>query len=122
MKRTGFKRKPSKRNKNTERRKRERAKARRAKQLGPESFAPFVRNLPCVCGEHGPPSDPHHEPPKSRGGSWKDVSPVKRCCHTTGPEARHTVGPVTFWARIGKTYQQSNAETQEKWAARDMLD
>lgn len=75
-------------------------------------FVLFVKNLPCVrCKKHGN-IEVHHDPPRSRGGTWKDTSPLcKWDCHPY----RHSKGPITFWAEVGKTYQQSNAETHAKW-------
>lgn len=86
--------------------------ARWSKQYRSEEFVLFVKSLPCVrCTKHGN-IEVHHDPPRSRGGTWKDTSPAcKWECHPR----RHSLGVKTFWAEVGMSYQQSNAETHAKW-------
>lgn len=53
-----------------------------------------IRAMPClVCGTT--PSDPHHEPPRSLGGTAKDLMPLCRRHHNV----RHQIGPTRFYER-----------------------
>lgn len=95
-------------------RRRLRALERFKTQFHSEEFVRFVKSLPCRrCGRR--PSEMHHEPPRSRGGTWEDVSPLCRDCHTAGPGARHTVGQKTFWRGVGTSPTQANQETHKAW-------
>jgi hypothetical protein len=59
--------------------------------FGPQSEA--CRTLPCaVCGVDGP-SDPHHEPLRSLGGTDRDTVPLCRACHSR----RHRSTAPAFW-------------------------
>jgi|TARA_Y100000310_G_scaffold255356_1_gene262762 hypothetical protein len=52
-----------------------------------------VRAMGClVCGRS--PSDPHHEPPRSRGGSAKNLAPLCRKHH----RQRHALGSAAMFA------------------------
>lgn len=80
--------------------------------LSPE-FVRFTKARPCVkCGRV--PSEVHHEPPRSRGGTWEQSSSLCRDCHTSGAGARHRVGPTTFWT-FGITAAEANAAHREAW-------
>lgn len=75
-------------------------------------FVLFVKGLKCVgCGEHSINIQVHHDPTRGSGGTWEDTSPLCMECHSR----RHSKGVLTFWAEVGKSYQQSNAETHAKW-------
>ncbi len=53
--------------------------------------ARWVTGLPCVvCGICQ--CDPHHEPPRSLGGTAKDLVPLCREHHTAGNHSRHQLG------------------------------
>jgi len=53
-----------------------------------------IRRMPClVCGSK--PSDAHHEPPRSLGGTAKDLVPLCRRHHNV----RHQIGPTRFYER-----------------------
>ncbi len=72
-----------------------RAAKRHALCFGPQ--AELCRSSPCVaCGWVGA-SDPHHEPPRSRGGVDQDTVALCRRCH----EMRHTLGRAAFEMRTG---------------------
>ena len=82
--------------------------------LSPD-FVAFTQDQPCRrCGNS--PSQAHHEPPRSRGGTWKNVSPLCADCHTLSGDARHNVGPDTFWT-FGVTSERSNALHHGAWLA-----
>ena len=91
-------------------------------QFHSQEFVEWGKRQPCVaCGrvhwEEGKPANEiHHEPPRSRGGTWQDVSVLCPDDHTRGPGARHTSGPVTFWKRVGRSYVETNAATQLLWS------
>jgi hypothetical protein len=54
--------------------------------------ARWISTLPClVCGKS--PSDPHHWPSRSRGGTSKDLTPLCRAHHDD-----FHAGPATFMA------------------------
>lgn len=75
------------------------AKGRKYSQHRKGRFGPKaidVRRMPClVCGTT--PSDPHHEPPISLGGTSKGLVPLCRRHHNV----RHQIGPVRFNDRYG---------------------
>lgn len=75
------------------------AKGRRATEKHERDFgdrAVEVRRMPClVCGTT--PSDAHHEPPRSLGGTSKDLVPLCRRHHNV----RHQIGPTRFYERYG---------------------
>jgi len=98
----------------TKARREARRRKRWALQFHSEEFVRFVQSLPCVSCGHTP-SEAHHDPPRSCGGTWLDVSPLCHDCHTLGPESRHRAGRDTFWARVGLTREQANARTQMLW-------
>ena len=81
-------------------------------QYRSEDFVMFVKSLPCVrCGTRSD-IEVHHDPPRSRGGAWKDTSPLcKWECHPK----RHSDGEISFWRELGTTYARSNADTHAKW-------
>jgi hypothetical protein len=98
MKRTPMPRRsePMKRRAPVKRENRKRAGQRKAKAFGPQ--AALCRTLPCcVCGFFAGRSDPHHEPPRSRGGLDADCVPLCRHHH----DRRHQDGPLRFWQRAG---------------------
>lgn len=77
-----------------------RGRAKLAADFGPQ--ARRCRSLPCaVCTFHRraqtTPTDPHHEPPRSRGGTDADALPLCRTCH----DLRHARGVVSFWTEAG---------------------
>lgn len=75
-------------------RNRKRAAQRLARDFGKQ--AAFCRECYCaMCGKP-PPSDPHHEPPRSREGRDGDTVPLCRVCHTK----RHQVGARAFWRDV----------------------
>lgn len=86
--------------------------ARWSEQFRSEDFVRFVKGLRCaMCGTRAD-IEVHHDPPRSRGGTWKDTSPLcKWVCHPY----RHSKGVVTFWREVGTTYQAANEATQAKW-------
>lgn len=87
------------------------------KQFHSEAFVRFTHDRPCVrCGRT--PSDPHHEPLRSQGGTWKNVSPVCPDCHTLGPDARHNTSAEAFWASVGKSAEVCNRAHHMAWLAR----
>lgn len=90
--------------KTTAQRKRERRANRLSATWGSPGFAEYVRMRPCdACGRPATLSRPnefHHEPPAGRW--WMNATTLCTDCHTSGPGARHRVGPATFWERIGK--------------------
>ena len=101
----------------SEARRRARKRARWKLQFLSPEFVRFTKERPCVkCGRV--PTEAHHEPPRSRGGTWQDVSPLCHDCHTAGPGARHRVGPDTFWT-FGITREQANAAHLEAWENRE---
>ena len=67
---------------------------KRARDFGEK--ADWVRTLPCLCCGYTP-SDPHHEPPRSLGGTSKDLVPLCRFHH----QGRHDLGLVTFSKMYG---------------------
>ncbi len=72
-----------------------RATARRARDFGKP--AELVRRMPCCnCGAAGK-SDPHHEPPRSRGGTKDDLCALCRTCHN----ARHAAGSLAAFMAAG---------------------
>lgn len=57
------------------------------------SHAELVRRMPClVCGRT--PSDPHHEPPRSRGGKAENLVPLCRKHH----RQRHALGSAAIFS------------------------
>lgn len=71
-------------------------------------FVQYVKALPCEkCG--GSPCDVHHEPPRSRGATWRDVIPLCLECHFV----RHQVGEATFWQ--GHDLVGAKSKVQEGW-------
>lgn len=69
------------------------------RDFGPQ--ADCCRRLPCAACGKAPtkeqPSDPHHEPPRSLGGTDKDTVPLCRACH----ELRGASTPEAFWSAVG---------------------
>ena len=77
------------------RRNAKRAAKRRARDFG--SRAGLIAAMPCCnCGT-GPKSDPHHEPPRSLGGTKADLCPLCRTCHV----ARHAAGSLSAFMANG---------------------
>lgn len=77
----------------------------------------FIRDLPCACGGVGEawgcpggPCQNSHDPSRGAGGSYLDISPLTFECHRELEK-----GAKTFWLKIGKTREASNAETHAKW-------
>lgn len=65
---------------------------KRERDFGERAVA--VRRLLCVvCG--ATPCDPHHEPPRSLGGTSKDLVPLCHRHHLV----RHQIGPTRFTER-----------------------
>lgn len=83
----------------------ERAAQARAEDFGPQSAA--CMRLPCFRCARKDASVPHHEPPRSRGGSDPDTIPLcdrtrmqgRPGCH----QLRHDAGELTFWNALGCT-------------------
>lgn len=73
--------------------------------------ADWVRELPClVCGNT--PSDPHHEPPVSRGGKSEDLTPLCRFHHGQ----RHSLGsPEMFKLAHGIDLVAEAACIESEW-------
>ncbi len=85
--------------------------ARWSLQFRSEDFVRFVKQLACVrCKKYGY-IQVHHDPTRGSGGTWKDTSPLCVDCHAR----RHSEGVISFWARIGTTYKESNALTLARW-------
>lgn len=72
--------------------------------------------LPCYgCAREGC-SVPHHEPPRSVGGTDADALPLcdltrmngKPGCH----QRRHNQGPVTFWKKLGFSPEEAKENTR----------
>ena len=113
--------------KTTAQRKRERKRERAERLWGPPGFADFVRALPCLKCAHTSqarcygPSEVHHDPTAARGGTWRDTTPLGRGCHTGAPDSRHRHkgGYRGFWADLGTTREEANAEIQLLWEAED---
>lgn len=74
--------------------------------------AALCRTLPCSCGCARVPCDPHHEPPRSCGGSDADTLPLFRECH----DERHRVGGRAFWASRGRDPLAVKAALRESLA------
>lgn len=80
-----------------------------------KEFKKFTRDSRCVrCGRTG--CDPHHEPLRSQGGTWKNVSPVCPDCHTLAGDSRHNTSAERFWT-FGITSERSNANHHARWLA-----
>ena len=85
----------------TRKRNPKRAAKRRQEHFGDE--ADYIASLPCdTCHKPGP-SDPHHEPPRSTGGTKKDLVPLCKSNPATGHEGhhdeRHRIGRKAFEAK-----------------------
>ena len=77
-----------------------------ARQFHSPEFVRFTHDSHCVrCGKT--PCDPHHEPLRSQGGTWKNVSPICPDCHTLGGDSRHNTSAEAFWT-FGVTAEESN--------------
>lgn len=80
----------------------------------------FIQGLPCVCdgvgeawGCRGGKCQNSHDPSRGMGGAgggYLDISPMTEACHRELGR-----GAKTFWLKIGKTREASNAETHAKW-------
>ena len=77
----------------------------------------FIRDLPCACdgvgeawGCRGGPCQNSHDPSRGAGGGYLDISPLTNECHR-----QQEKGAKTFWLKIGKTREASNAETHKLW-------
>lgn len=80
---------------------------RHEEDFGPQADA--CRELPCVrCGAL-PPSHPHHDPPRSCGGSDRDTTPLCAPCHTL----RHGLGVTSFWREVGLDPEDVKAAVAE---------
>lgn len=96
---------------------RERKDREWVKQFHSDEFVEFTHDQPCVrCG--ATPSEPHHEPLRSQGGTWKNVSPVCPDCHTLGADARHRTSAERFWT-FGKTAEEANRTHHYAWLNRE---
>lgn len=77
------------------RRNKRRAKRRYERDFGTPAVR--IREMSCCnCGAPGP-SDPHHEPLRSQGGTSADLAPVCRKCHN----ARHDAGSLAAFMEQG---------------------
>lgn len=82
---------------------------RRAKRFARDFgvAAAIVRGQPCCvcrqkCREQLNPTEPHHEPPRSCGGTSRDLLPLCGSCH----RARHRLGVETFWSHAGVDWRE----------------
>ena len=81
----------------------------------------YIKALPCACdgageawGCRGGPCQNSHDPSRGMGGAgggYLDISPLTNECHRELER-----GAKSFWLKLGKTREESNAETQAKWA------
>lgn len=72
--------------------------------------AVWVRRMGCViCG--ATPSDPHHEKPRSLGGTAKDLVNICRRHHLV----RHQIGPTRFNERYGVDLVAEAARIEAEW-------
>lgn len=76
------------------------AAARHAEDFGEQ--AQRCRGMPCAACVYlrlrqDYRTEPHHEPPRSRGGTDADTMPLCTYHH----HRRHAVGPRAFWRRVG---------------------
>ena len=55
----------------------------------------------CNCGSR--PSEPHHEPPVSRGGDKHCLVPLCADCHRLGPDSRHRLGSAEKFRQVHGT-------------------
>jgi hypothetical protein len=96
-----------------------RAGESRKKAFGPQ--ARLARSLPCcVCGRP-PRSDPHHEPPRSRGGLDDCVLPLCASSPAEGREGchdrRHRIGKARFWKQSGIDWVQVRDSLRSRLSA-----
>lgn len=83
------------------------------RQFHSKAFVAWTHEQPCVrCGQT--PSEPHHEPLRSQGGTWKNVSPVCAECHTLAGDSRHNTSAARFWT-FGVTAEQANMRHHGAW-------
>jgi hypothetical protein len=94
-----------------------RAAMRRARDFGDK--AAWVRLLPClVCGRT--PSDPHHEPPRSRGGTSEHLTPLCADHHTLRSDSRHALGSnERFREAHGIDLEAAARHIDQTWRERD---
>lgn len=82
-----------------------RAAAARAEDFGPQSAA--CLKLACLRCARPDASMPHHEPPRSRGGTDFDALPLCDILRLYGVpgchQLRHSQGEVTFWSEMHMT-------------------
>ena len=78
-----------------------------------ERFGPkanMIRVSPClVCGRK--PSDPHHEPPVSRGAKAEALTPLCRRHHNV----RHQLGPTRFTERYDIDLLAEAQRIEREW-------
>jgi 5-methylcytosine-specific restriction endonuclease McrA len=96
---------------------RERKALRKAERFrrtfGPDGFVRWLKAQPCeACGDG--PSEVHHEPPRSQGGTWVSTLPLCTVCH----RLRHSTGVRTFWRELQRDYGMVTREVQARWLAR----
>lgn len=82
---------------------------RRAKRFARDfgEAAAIVRGQPCCvcvhkCWHQSSLTEPHHEPPRSCGGTSRDLVPLCGSCH----RARHRLGVETFWSHAGVNWRE----------------
>lgn len=74
---------------------RERVAAQKQVTDGPQADACRIMGVCCACGKDRP-TEPHHEPPVSLGGTVNDTVPMCRPCH----DEREGTTARAFWKRL----------------------
>ncbi len=98
----------------------ERAEERYQRDFGRK--ADWIRGLCCVaCGHH--PVDPHHEPPRSRGGTKENLVPLCPGHHTVKDVSRHKLGSVERFREVHGVDLRAEAERLDRrWREREETD
>jgi hypothetical protein len=92
---------------------RKRRRARQKQDFAEQAAA--CRVMCCVVpGCTSTRSQPHHEPPRSCGGTDKDTVALCPDHHTLGPDARHNIGEHEFNRRFGINLRQLAAALHEQ--------
>lgn len=74
-----------------------------------------------VCGAPNP--DPHHEPPRSRGGTKEDQVGLCRDHHTEDAHSRHQLGSAERFREIhGVDLEQAAKDLDERWKQKQSSD
>ena len=82
---------------------------KREKNFGEK--ADFVRELPCLVCERTP-CEPHHEPPRSRGGTSESLTPLCYAHH----QMRHFLGSAElFWRSYHVDLVAEAARIEKEW-------